>query len=69
MKSQHALREITEIESLREANKILKEHLEFLRTKLKKTEAILEMYIEAVDRSEKEVKEKEVKFTNLISLN
>jgi len=43
-----------DIRSLVECNKILKEHLEFLRTKLKKTENLLELYIRAVKEEEEE---------------
>ena len=34
--------------NLRESNRILVEHLSYLRAKLKKTEAILELCVEAV---------------------
>lgn len=43
----------TDIETLIECNRILKEHLDFLRAKLNKTEAVLDMYIKATEENEK----------------
>jgi hypothetical protein len=42
----------TDVQALANCNKILKDHLDFLRAKLSKTEAILEMYIKAVEKEE-----------------
>jgi len=41
-----------DVRSLVECNRILKEHLEFLRAKLKKTENLLELYIRAEQEKE-----------------
>lgn len=46
-----------DVRSLLESNRILKEHLEFLRAKLKKTESLLELYIKAEQKKEKEKKD------------
>lgn len=43
----------TDIQALIECNRILKEHLDFLRAKLNKTEAVLDMYIKATEENEK----------------
>ena len=43
----------TDIQALIECNRILKEHLDFLRAKLNKTEAVLGMYIKATEENEK----------------
>ena len=42
----------TDVQALVNCNKMLKDHLDFLRAKLSKTEAILEMYIKAVEQEE-----------------
>lgn len=42
-----------DVEALIECNRILKEHLDYLRARLNKTEAVLEMYIQATDVNEK----------------
>jgi hypothetical protein len=43
----------TDVEALIKCNQMLKEHLDYLRAKLSKTEAILEMCIKAVEQEEK----------------
>lgn len=56
----------TDVQALVNCNKMLKDHLDFLRAKLSKTEAILEMYIKAVEKEE----ERSIKLTKTIfSLN
>ncbi len=57
----------TDVEALVKCNQMLKEHLDYLRAKLSKTEAILEMCIKAVEEEEK-VKEHAPNL-NLFSLN
>jgi hypothetical protein len=42
-----------DVDALIECNRILKEHLEYLRVKLQKTEAVLEMFIQSTEESEK----------------
>jgi hypothetical protein len=58
-----------EIQSLIECNKILKEHVEFLRVKLKNAETLLELYLSIMESEEKEEKEEKTlnKF-NLLNL-
>jgi hypothetical protein len=41
-----------DVKSLLESNRILKEHLDFLRTKLKKTECLLQLYIKAEQKKD-----------------
>jgi hypothetical protein len=54
-----------DVQDLLSCNRMLKEHLDFLRAKLSKTEAILEMYIKAVEKED----EKKLTITNTFSLN
>jgi hypothetical protein len=54
-----------DVQDLLSCNQMLKEHLDFLRAKLSKTEAILEMYIKAVEKED----EKKLTITNTFSLN
>jgi hypothetical protein len=42
-----------DVDALIECNRILKEHLDYLRTKLHKTEAVLEMFIQSTEESER----------------
>jgi len=42
----------TDVQALVKRNKMLNDHLDFLRAKLSKTEAILEMCIKAVEKEE-----------------
>lgn len=56
----------TDVEALIVTNRILKDHLDYLRAKLSKTEAILEMFINAVD---KEDEKQDPISLNTISLN
>ncbi len=54
-----------DVQDLLSCNQMLKEHLDFLRAKLSKTEAILEMYIKAVEKED----EKKLTITNTFTLN
>lgn len=57
-----------EIESLIECNKILKEHIDFLRAKLKNAESLLELYLSTMESDEDE-NNKEIKISKFNLLN